>query len=227
LNKSIAISILAALACVSAQAAFIVIPQPTAAYTSGTTLIPVPAPGTTVTSLTQSGFTVTLSSPDAGTQLTARANVPVGWATWNSPPAVESNTPPVIQDSPNLTCTTCTLNLAFSTALKTFGLEMEPDPLATPHTITANFFNGAVTVGSIAKTFPGGNGTASLFAATTPDQQFTNVQITIDGTDFAMAQLRFSANAVSGVGGNIPEPGTVFLMLGGLAAIGYRKLRRS
>jgi hypothetical protein len=131
----------------------------------------------------------------------------------------------VLQDLVNLTCSTCTLNLAFSTAVKTFGLEMEPDPLATAHTISATFLNGAATVGTITIPFAGGNSSARLFSATTPDQQFTNVQLTIDGTDFAMAQLRFSAQAVSAA--TIPEPGTVLLMLGGLAAIGFRKFRRS
>jgi PEP-CTERM motif len=182
-----------------------------------------PAPNTPVSSLTQAGFTVTFTSPDAGTVVTSRANVPVGWGTWNSPPAVESSTPPVLQDSPNLTCVTCTLNLGFSNPVTTFGLEMEQDPNNTAHTISATFLNGGATVGNITIPFAGGISTARLFAANaTGADQFTSVKITIDGTDFAMAQLRFGG-PITG----IPEPGTVMLMLGGLAAIGFRKFRRS
>jgi hypothetical protein len=231
LIRSIAVSILASTACISvvpmAHAAFIVIPQPVAAYTGGTTLLSLPPAGTVVNALTNGTFTLTFTSPDAGTQVIARDAVPVGWSTWNSPPAVESSTPRVLQDLVNLTCTTCTLDLAFSSPVGTFGFEAEPDPLSIPHSITATFFNGAATLGSIPVAFPNGNGTARLFAATTSgSDQFTSVRITIDGTDFAMAQLRFGQQITLPTGG-IPEPGTVLLMLGGLAAIGYRKLRQS
>ena len=242
MNKSIAFSILATVACITtvgpAQAAFIVIPQPNSIYTSGTTLLPITQPACTnlgtpadpcpaaslVGSLAAGPFTVSISSPDAGTQVIARAAVPVGWATWNTPPAVESSTPRVIQDEVNLTCATCTLNFAFSTPIQTFGFEAEPDPFPSGHSITAAFLNGASTVGTISIAFPSGASTARLFAATT-DQQFTNVRVTVDGTDFAMAQFRAGATFIAGAG--VPEPGTVFLMLGGLAALGFCKLRRS
>ena len=121
------------------------------------------------------GFTVSFSSPDLGNLVIARAAVPVGWATWNTPPAVETSTPRVLQDEPNLTCVLCTLNLSFSSAVTTFGLEMEPDPLPNPHTITATFLNGVNTVGTIPITFATGNSSARLFAAsaTGGDQRST------------------------------------------------------
>jgi hypothetical protein len=126
----------------------------------------------------------------------------------------------VIQDEVSDTCTTCTLTLAFSSAIKTFGFEAEPDPFPSTHTINATFLNGASTVGTISRTFATGNMAARLFGATTTDQQFTSVVITIDGTDFALAQFRYSAQAV-------PEPGSMLLLAAGLGSLAFiRKFRR-
>lgn len=245
LNKTMAVAGLAALGCiltaVPAQAAFVQIPLVTPGYVSNTTLIPITQPACTatgnpgdpcppasiVTSMSASGFTVNFSSPDPGNLLVARAPVPVGFATWNVPPFVETSTPRVLQDLVNLTCSLCTLNMTFSTPVKTFGFEAEPDPFGTTHTITATFLNGATVVGTIPFTFSTGNSSARLFAAST-DQQFTGVNVTIDGTDFAIAQLRFGATAVNSSGNPVvPEPGTIALMLSGLAVIGYRRFRKA
>ncbi len=212
-----------------ARAAFITIDLPNAIYTGGTTLIPIPAVATlntlAVTSITGGGQTIAFSSPDPGTTiLYAQPPVPVGFQTWNSPPFVETNTPRIIQDQVSTLCATCTLTLSFSTPVKTFGVELESDPLFNIHTLTETFFNGAATVGSITKTM-NGNASARLFAATTDDQQFTSVKIMIDGTDFALAQFRFSAQAIPAAG--IPEPGTILLMACGLLAVGYGKRRQA
>lgn len=243
-NKTIAVTGLAALGCifmaVPAQAAFVQIPLVTPGYISNTTLIPITQPactntgnpadpcpaGSIVSSMSATGFTVNFSSPDAGNLLVARAPVPVGFGTWNVPPFVETSTPRVLQDLVNLTCTTCTLNMTFSTPVKTFGFEAEPDPFGRAHTITATFLNGAATVGTIPFTFSTGNSSARLFAAST-DQQFTGVNVTIDGTDFALAQFRFGATAVDVAGNPVPEPGTIALMLSGLAILGYRRFRKA
>lgn len=229
------VTLLLLVICGPAQATLITIPTPgTFGYVGATTLVPITQPsctnlgspadpcpaGTLVNALSAGGLTITFSSPDSGNLLISRQNVPVGWGSWNSPPAVESSTPKVAQNEVNLTCALCTLTMSFSSPVKTFGFEAEPDPLPNAHTITATFFNGATTVGTISKTFSTGLGTASLFAASTPDQQFTSVNVTVDGTDFAIAQLRFSAQAV-------PEPSAALLLLGGVGALALvRRLRK-
>ena len=212
-----------------AKAAFIPIPLVTSTYVSSTTLVPITAPACThtgtssdpcpsaslVSTMSAGGETLTFSSPDAGNLLIARAAVPAGWASWNSPPFVESSTPRVLQDEVNPTCAVCTLNITLSTPAQTFGVEVEPDSFGVFHTITATFYNGATIVGSIPVTFATGNSSARLLAATT-DTQFTNIQLTIDGTDFATAQFRFGPAL-------IPEPNTLCLALAALAVLGLRR----
>ncbi|MDQ6663592.1 MAG: PEP-CTERM sorting domain-containing protein [Acidobacteriota bacterium] len=231
LNKKLLATTFGGILCLAAfnpaDAAFVTIPLPaTLNYTTSTTLIPIPVvaqlDANPVTSLSNGAETISFSSPDAGTQFVIQPPVPVGFQTWNSPPFVETSTPPIIQDKVSTSCSVCTMSLTFSTPVKTFGVELEPDPFPTTHTISAIFLNGGSTVGNIAKTFTSGNGTASLFAATTTDQQFTSVNVTIDGTDFASAQYRYSASSIAPPPG-VPEPGTILLMAGGLLAIGYRK----
>ena len=202
----------------STQAALIQIPLPTAAYTSGTNLLPPGPQDVAVSSLTDGVFTVGFS----GATVIPRAPVPVGWQTWASPPSTENATPRIDEFQTPLTCMTCTVTLSFSSPVKTFGFEAETDPFPNPHTLTIMFLNGGTTVGTITQPYSTGFATAKLIAETTPDHQFTAVTITGD-TDFAIAQVRYSANAVGPVG--IPEPGSILITGLGLCAVGLLKLR--
>jgi hypothetical protein len=161
---------------------FTPIPQPVAAYTGATTnLAPsIPANGTSLTSLADATETINFSSSViAGT-------VPTTFATWNSPPAVESSTPRVLIDGG---ATSLTLNL--SHAARTFGFEAEP-ALFGLHNLTATFMDGAQVVGTISHSVEGDAG-ALLFAAST-DQAFTSVVFTADAGagGFALAQVRYA-----------------------------------
>jgi hypothetical protein len=208
------------LGCVPAlNAAFVQIPQPNAAYTSSTTLLPITAPDfTNLNTLSDANLTVTFSAT------METFTVPTTWGTWNTPPAVETSTPRVLSpfDFANVTSVT----LSFSSPLSTFGLEAQPDATSQgAFPVTATFFNGATTLGSINRSLDGV--TAALFAAssTTP---ITSVRLTIGGnatdpagTDPGIAQLRYALATQA-----IPEPATAFVFAGGLALlIGLRRFR--
>ena len=138
-------------------------------------------------------------------------NVPNSWATWGCPPATESCTPNVLWNEGF-----STLTISFTSPLKTFGFELEPDNFAVEE-VTAQFFNGASLVGTI-DLFPNGSAGALLFAGTT-DTQFTSVVITdLAGGDFAIAELRGAPV------GTTPEPGTMVLLgTGLLGALGVMR----
>jgi hypothetical protein len=138
-------------------------------------------------------------------------NVPKSWATWGCPPATESCTPNVLWNEGF-----STLTISFTSPLKTFGFELEPDNFAVEE-VTAQFFNGASLVGTI-DLFPNGSAGALLFAGTT-DTQFTSVVITdLAGGDFAIAELRGAPV------GTTPEPGTMVLLgTGLLGALGVMR----
>ncbi len=182
---------------------FAPIPQPDAAYLAATTNIPITiADGTTTTSLADATETVTFS------QAMTAATVPAGgWTTWGAPPATESSTPRVLSSD-----TSNSVTVSFSRPTATFGVEMEPFDFGS-HSMTATFFEGTTQIGSITQDVEGDAG-ALLFAASTPDQAFTSVVLTTDGTSggFAIAQVRYTpANAVltatKAVSGRPGEPG--------------------
>jgi len=187
-----------------ARADFIPIPQPTAAYTSGTNLWISPAPqGTSVSSVGAVSFS---------TQVTV-GQVPDSWATWNSPPAVETSTPQVLK-----TDVYSTITLSFPSSLMA-GVEVEPDNFAVEET-TASFYDGAVLVGTIDQS-PNGSAGALLFAASTTTSPFTSIVITnLTGDDMALGRPRTS-------GGTVPEPTTMLLLACGLLSVGFKKFRRS
>jgi hypothetical protein len=194
------------------SAALVQIAQPNGAYTSSTNLLPVSAAElSNVNSLTDGTFTATFSEP------LQVATVPTNWFNWGTPPTVESATPRVLI-TPGTTATL--LTITFSQAVSVFGLEAMPDAFGTTQ-MTENFYNGATNIGSIVLS-PDGSVSALLFAAssTTP---ITSVDITAVGTDFAVANLRYSL----ATGATIPEPGTWMGMMTGLGllvALRRRKL---
>ncbi len=194
----------------TAQAAFIQIPLPNTTYTSGTTLVPPGTQDVPVTSLSSGGFTVSFTG---ATAVIPRAPVPVGWQTWAAPPFTETATPRVDEIQTPLVPANQTVTLSFNTPVQTFGFEAEIDSFSA-HTLTVNFLNGAISVGTIVQAYPTGISSARLIAGTTPDQQFTSISINGD-TDFAIAQIRFAPGAPPAV----PEPSTILLSAGGLVAV--------
>jgi hypothetical protein len=138
----------------------------------------------TTSSLTDGLETLTFSST-----LDVRTVPGGGWATWNSPPAVESATPKVLA---GIGLTTLTITLA--PARNTFGFELEPNGPGT-FALTVTFFNGGTTLGSVPLTINSSSG--ALVAAASSGTPITSVVITSPSGagGFAMAQFRYG-NAV-------------------------------
>src|ERR1035441_2310988 len=127
---------------------FTIISQPTSFYTGNTINYGGgDGSGNFITSLGPFNF----SNPQS------ENNVPNSWATWGCPPATESCTPNVLWNEGF-----STLTISFTSPLKTFGFELEPDNFAVEE-VTAQFFNGASMVGTI-DLFPNGSAGALLFA---------------------------------------------------------------
>ncbi len=181
---------------------FTPIPQPTAAYVNTTTNMSasIPGNGTSINNLADGTQTVHFS------HAVIAQTVPIGWSTWNSPPATESATPRVLTD---IGATTLTLTLAEPAII--FGFEAEGQVFNT-QTITATFMDGAATVGTISQSVNGDAG-ALLFAAET-NQVFTSVVLTAPAAaaGFAIAQVSYdlaastltgsTGNTITGVEGN-------------------------
>lgn len=204
------LAILLAFGCaaVPLSAAFIVIPQPNAGYTSSTTLIPVTAVElSNVNSINDANLTVSFSDP------LQVATVPTNWFSWGSAPAVENSAPRVLI-TPGTGATV--LTLTFSQALSVFGLEAMPDAFGVT-SMTETFFNGATNLGTISLN-PDGSVSALLFAASS-STPITSVQITAANTDFAIADIRYAVAA--------PEPNTWIGLGTGLAFIAaYARKRK-
>jgi hypothetical protein len=189
-----------------AFAQFTAIATPTAAYKAGTTLMSIPgAIFSTKTSLTDGTETLSFSST-----LDVRTVPSGGWATWNSPPAVESATPTVLGA---ISVTSLTISLAPARA--TFGFELEPNGPGT-FAMTVTFFNGGTTLGSIPLSINATSG--ALVAAASSGTPITSVTITAPGGagGFAMAQFRYGSSII---GAPIPTLG-----LPGLSALGMALL---
>jgi hypothetical protein len=195
------------------KADFTPIAVPDAAYTSSTSLINlgyIPEGTTAIASVTDGtqtvGFDVDMTKTTVG----------VDWATWNSPPAVESSTPDVLyQSSSNI------LVMSLSVPSTTFGFELQGNELNSSQFYVA--FMEGVNLVSFVDLLVDGNGGALLFAGSTTTSPFTSVIITntsLDSNGFAIANLRYAA---------VPEPASVAMMVQAFAAVGFygwRKRRR-
>lgn len=180
-------------AALPASAQITTISQPTAAYTSATTLLAITASnGTTVSSITAGGQTVTFSKA-----LTAAQVGVSGWSTWGAPPNTESATPKVLT---NIVSGATSLTLTLSSGVATFGLEVEPNTFGS-FDITATFYNGSTVLGTVTRNI-NGNAGALLAAASSGGAPITSVVISsaAGANGFAIAQLRYAAAAVPALG---------------------------
>lgn len=156
------------------------IPLPDAAYVASTALIDISGLGflTNHASITDGTETVSFSS-----LMNKLGPVPLGWATWSSPPFSETATPHVLF-SQGVNLQTWTL----STPVSVFGFELEPEPFSLEN-FTVRFFSGVTLVGAINQSVNGLAG-ARLFAAQTNGPQFDSVNIS-GSSDFAVARVRY------------------------------------
>lgn len=209
----LALACVAMLAGVTARADFNPIAQPTGAYTSSTTLIDIsgiPDGTTNITSVTDG--TQTISFDQSMTKGTAGSS---GWATWNSPPAVESSTPPVLFRS-----NTNSLTMSLSVLSTTFGFELQGNRSDISSQFLVTFLDNALSpVGNI-NLLVNGNAGALLFAASTTTSPFLRVTIentSLDAQGFAIANLRYTA---------VPEPASVAMIAQAIAAVGFYGWRK-
>src|SRR5262245_1095453 len=188
----------------AADAGFIAISQPDAAYVSGTNLIPLSGGDFAIfNSITDGAQTVNFDIPFA------LLTVPTTWSTWGSPPDTENSAPRALWSIGQTTAT-----LTFPDAV-TFGFELQPNSALTP--FTAEFFDGVVSLGSITRNVDADAG-ARLFAATTTTGTFDRV--VISGTDdFAIAQVRYAVQAV-------PEPASLTMFVSGMLGLACLLRRR-
>ena len=195
-----------AVAASTANAAPILVQQPTASYVAGTQLLPITAADfDAVLSLTNGVETVDFDIPMVA------LTVPTTWATWGSPPDTETATPRVLWTNGLTLLTLTSVNPVF-----TFGVEVQPNT-AVPSLITARFLNGATVVATLVLTVDGNAG-ARLFAITDTDP-FDRIELS-STDDFAIGQVRVASVAA------VPEPATgVLLVVGGL--VGLIRARRS
>jgi hypothetical protein len=190
------------------KADFSAIIQPDTLYVAQTTLLDLSGPDySALSALTSSSFSTSFSSP-----LEVRS-VPDSWEVWNSSPATETSNPRV-----GYTNGASSLQITFSSGVKTFGFEAEPDNYTT-EAMEAIFYSGDAEVGTL-NLSPNGNGGALLFAATTSTDPFTKVAVfNLEGDDFAMGRERFSDESLA----QTPEPGSVTLsLIAGLVCVLFR-----
>jgi hypothetical protein len=199
----------------SARAGFVPIMNPGNAdplggtYVSATHLITITAPEfSMLSSVTDGTLTASFS-----TQVQVLEVSTGSWGSWSSPPFSENANPTVLW-----TQGLATLTITFSKPVNTFGVEMEPNQIGLPTlpTMTATFFAGALTAGSIVRSVDGDSG-ARLFAAvaTSPSAPFTKVVLSNNSGDFGIAELRYSTPAVTGV----PELSTLSMLASSLPGL--------
>jgi hypothetical protein len=184
-------------------------------YDVCTSLMPITAAdGTTFSTVTDGIVTATL------TDALLSQVVGVDWATWNTPPAVESATPNVGQTDG------VTETIALSQAVEVLGFELEPEEFTTD-TVTVSFFGAGSTFLGDEDLPVNGDGGALLFAADAGSPLITSVTISdaTAGNTFAMANFRYAG---LGSTSTVPEPASASLLLigGGLIALGSFARRR-
>lgn len=188
---------------------FFAVPQPNTAYVNGTTLIPLGSisDNTQVNSVTLASQTVSFSAT------MTKLSVPASWETWGSPPNTETATPNILYHE-----TQAPLRLTLSTPSRTFGFELQGAE-QIDSTYLVKFFDGAIEVGSIQKVV-NGNAGALLFAANSPTNLFSSIEITNPSQNsggWALANIRYSTTAV-------PEPSTY--VFGIVATLAFAALAR-
>lgn len=194
--------------------ALTVIPQPTAAYTSSTTLIDVSKLTGDVDSITADGLTVNFSTAMS----VLGVGVDGGWGTWNKPPATETDTPTVLYGKgANDVVMTLTKPISI------FGFEAQPD-LSDIEVMKATYYDAANTsLGNVTLNVSGNVG-ALLFAVSSSLPDIAKIDLTDLGPkgtgcaacDFAIAEVRFAT---------IPEPGSFFLAGLGMIIVGALPVR--
>jgi hypothetical protein len=187
-----------------------VISSPTSAYTSATSLISIGglADGDEVGAISNGALTVGFSTT------MMRLTVPDSWGTWNTPPFVESSTPPVLWSEG-----ATGVLMSLSTPQLVFGFEAQPD-LSDVETLIASFFDEhGNLLGEVVRDVSG-NGGALLFAVTS-DVPIGSVLFTdAAGEDFAIANVRYSSQFF------VPVPGSGLLAATGLMLLLLRRSRR-
>jgi len=142
------------------------------------------ADGTTLTSVSGCGVTVTFSVP------MEKLSVPDSWATWGSPPNTESATPNVLY-----TDGATDVVLTYSNTNRRVGVEAEPD-LFQVDTMQATFRNAKGKATGVITQDVNGSGGALLFAGKNAKKKAKwskTVEVTdLSGDDFAIAHIRVS-----------------------------------
>ena len=166
-----------------------------------------------------SGGTINSLGPFAFSSGLVELSVPSTWSTWNSPPFTESSTPNVLWTNGTTSLTLALPSKQFNTA----GFELQPD-LYAKETIQVAFYNqSGGLIGTITREVNGYAG-ALLFAGQddSPGQYIEDIVITDDaGDDFAIAELRAGNSPAE-----LPEPGTLLVLIPGLMGAGYGLRRR-
>lgn len=190
---------------------FTAVSSPDASWTGSTSLIDISgiANSSSVSSVTDGHLTVGFSAAMSKAQAAVGGG---GWATWSCPPDAETCTPHVLASNGASAVT-----MSLSHEVFAFGFEIEPNPFETsPITVQFVLSQGGSVVGVISREINGSAGARLMAGRST--MAFDKVSIT-SNTDFAIAQLRYSATTSDAY---VPagEPATVVVTEGGQAIAG-------
>jgi hypothetical protein len=197
----------------AARADFVSLQQPSTNYIEKTTRLDSPSMAFEVLGVSNGSQAVVFDHS------MLPASVPYNWASWNAPPAVETQYPQVL-----MTGGRSSLWLSLESPASVFGFELSPDQ-AVPAEVIAYFFNAQDLVGTIERS-PSGNNGALLFAAASSTDTFSYVYIdSLSGDDFAIGNIRYSSEPVNLT--DSPEPASSILAtLACFALCAYARLFR-